>query len=640
MIEDRYIRFSALRRAACSAALISLGLVFAAAPAAASTPDDVVVSPVPAKKTPNVLDGQVNAIVQIGNRIVVGGSFSEVKQPGGATFARSNIFAFNATTFSIDRSFAPALDREVDALAAGPHGTVYVGGRFNTVNGRALKGLVKLDLSNGQRISKFKAKPKGAVFGLVRRGPRLFVAGNFSKISGTALAALAAVDRNTGALDPDLHLVYTDPRSTAKTNGALSVHDLAITPDGTRLVTTGNFQHVDGLDRNQIAVLDLTTSPVTVANWQTDRFKTQCPSQKKPAWLTDVAMSPNGKWFSAVSTGAYLKGQLCDTTTRWELTRNGSGLEPTWVDYTGGDSLFSVAVTGAAVYVGGHQRWMNNPFASDAAGPGAVARSGIAALDPENGLPLSWNPGRQPRGVGVLALVPTATGLWVGSDTDYIDGQYRAKLAFMPAAGGKAIPTALPGTLPGQIYGLGFDGALQKRGFDGTAGPPSTVNPDGENWSHARGAFMLTGSLYTGWDDGSLSVRSFNGSAMGSVSALDLHGLGSSQFPLSSVTGMFFVPARHRLYYSVAGDARLFYRYFTPESNVVGAETFVASGAGDGLDWSVQGLTVASGRIYYSRSDGNLRSMKFAGGVPVPGTDIPVSSTGDWASRGLFLLAP
>jgi hypothetical protein len=338
------------------------------------------------------------------------------------------------------------------------------------------------------------------------------------------------------------------------------------------------------------------------------------------------------------------KGSLCDTTARWELGEVGAGLEPTWVDYTGGDTQFSVAITRVAVYTGGHQRWENNPYGSNAPGPGAVPRSGIAALDTVNGLPLSWNPGRKPRGLGALALFPTPAGLWVGSDTDYIAGEYHARLAFMPAAGGKALPTTRAGTLPGDLYSLGFDDFLRKRSFDGTtAGSPSIVDgpPGGTSWSHARGAYMLSGRVYTGWEDGNLYVRSFDGTGMGAPTALNLYGLTSADFPLADVTGMFFDTARNRLYYTAGSDPRMFFRYFTPESGVVGAVTFVASGAGDGLDWrSISGMTLASGRIFFAQTDGKLWSVQFADGSPVPGTETVVSSTGDWRSRGLFLFAP
>jgi hypothetical protein len=97
---------------------------------------------------------------------------------------------------------------------------------------------------------------------------------------------------------------------------------------------------------------------------------------------------------------------------------------------------------------------MNNSFAADRAGPGVVAREGIAALEPVNGLPLSWNPGRD-RGVGAFALVATAQGLWIGSDTDRVGRyEYHGRIAFMPLAGGTPVPESRVGTLPGDLFRL------------------------------------------------------------------------------------------------------------------------------------------------------------------------------------------
>ena len=94
---------------------------------------------------------------------------------------------------------------------------------------------------------------------------------------------------------------------------------------------------------------------------------------------------------------------------------------------------------------------MNNPFAGDAAGAGAVSRMGIAALDPVNGMPLLVEPRRHPRGTGVWALLGTADGLWVGSDTAYIDGLVRDRIALLPVTGGETVPAPMPGSLPGSL---------------------------------------------------------------------------------------------------------------------------------------------------------------------------------------------
>jgi hypothetical protein len=90
-------------------------------------------------------------------------------------------------------------------------------------------------------------------------------------------------------------------------------------------------------------------------------------------------------------------------------------------------------VTGSAVYVGGHQRYLDNPYGSDAKGPGpgAVSRVGIGALNPSNGRALAWNPTRD-RGVGVRAFQAVPEGLIVGSDTAKLGREYHGRIGMFP----------------------------------------------------------------------------------------------------------------------------------------------------------------------------------------------------------------
>ena len=146
-----------------------------------------------------------------------------------------------------------------------------------------------------------------------------------------------------------------------------------------------------------------------------------------------VKVSPDGSYFGGAATGrASAPAKLCDSAARFE-TDGGGRHNPVWVQRTGGDSLYAVAVTGVAVYLGGHERYFDNPNGTDdkGPGPGAVSRPGIGAVSPATGRALSWNPTRT-RGVGVRAFLVTRGGLLVGSDTDQLGHEYHGRVGMFP----------------------------------------------------------------------------------------------------------------------------------------------------------------------------------------------------------------
>jgi len=644
-----------------------LSLLVTQAPADAQlTPHSVVVSDNPADWTPHVLDGRVNAVLEVGDQIVVGGTFTQQREWDAADpESQPYLFAFDATTGALSAGFKPELDGAVEALAASPDGrTIYVGGSFTTVNNTPHSRLAEVDLSNGNVSHQFTADANDVVQELRIRGTDLFVSGKFTEIGGEARSGLALLDAGSGEVDAGFDIAFTDPPQST-----MAVPEFDITADGTRLVAVGNFSRVDGEDREQIAMLDLTTDPASVAPWQTDEFPVFYPGTSLtwcasifPSYMRDVDFAPDGSYFVVVTTGANRPKRLCDTATRWETSATGTGLKPSWVTWTGGDSIISVAATEAAVYIGGHNQWVNDPYVDQDCGvcanpyPGAVAREGLAALDPINGLPYTWDPGRS-RGLGVMQFLSTDEGLWLGSDTDRLGGETHPKLGFFPVEGGIDVEPNVPYELPGTLYNMDLEtGSLLRRTYDSvTPGLPEEV-PLGINWRRARGAFALNGRLYTGWANGKLYVRDFDGSAAGAAQVIDLNGLETAPEPhtffipgtttpipsltehLQSMTGMFFDYGR--IYYTVKGEKRLYYRHFTPESLTVGASLFVAS-TGDGVPWpKVRGMTLASGKLIYAIGNGNLYQVDFddkpiggkelVGGLAVDGID--------WASRGFFAL--
>jgi hypothetical protein len=166
---------------------------------------------------------------------------------------------------------------------------------------------------------------------------------------------------------------------------------------------------------------------------------------------------------------------------------------------------------------------------------------------------------------------------------------------------------------------------------------------------------VLNGSLYYALSDGRLYSRTFDGTNVGPQVAIDLHGLEvqppamflipgtTTRVPafttqLTNATGMF--TDQGRLYYTVRNDPRLYYRYFSLESRVVGANLFVAS-TSPAVNWAqVSGMTLAGGQLYLGSTTGDLSRIAFANGMVSGAASVVGGPTVDgytWNTRGMFL---
>ncbi|GAA1736059.1 delta-60 repeat domain-containing protein [Luedemannella helvata] len=385
-----------------------------------------VVSEDPVDWTPNVLDGQVNAIAVVGSTVVVGGNFARIAEAGSRqSYYQPYIFAFDSSTGRLV-DFRPNLDGPVNSLVAGPDNTVYAGGGFRVVNDERRRGVVRLNLSNGEITDGFEGTVgNGEVKSMELHRNALYVAGTFTYVGGRRQNVLARLDSRTGWPDPSF-----DVEVAAPNHPRVKIEDTALSPDGQRLVIIGEITQVNGQPRSQLALLNVGGGRPTVDPWYTLAYDAWC-HRSFDTYVRAVDFSPTGSYFVVVTTGAVSGPQrMCDTAARFDPRGSGAH-DPTWVNHTGGDTLTAVSVTGTAVYVGGHQRWMSNPYGRNFAGRGAIPRIGIAALDPRDGSVLAWNPTRL-RGKGVGVMVATDYGLYVGSDTNVLGREYHGKLGMFP----------------------------------------------------------------------------------------------------------------------------------------------------------------------------------------------------------------
>jgi PKD repeat protein len=608
-----------------------------------------IVSEDPASFTPHVMDGAVISMTRVANMIIVGGTFTRVRNNGSSTdILRRNVFAFDATTGIVSTTFAPNPNDTVYKVQAAADGTsVYVGGNFTSITSGgvavSVSRLFRARVSDGSRITTFQS---GTINGQVRdisvTGNRLWISGKFTHVAGVAQRALATLNATTGVRDPYFNGVIAGVHNGGTTN----VLQIATDPSNSRLVAIGNFDTVNGVKRHQFAVIDIGGPTYQLANFYTTLFESSC-SGNFETYLTDVEYSPDGSFFAVSTTGAYGGGTEsnagtsgCDVVARFETGSSGTSVQPTWTAYTGGDTTWSVEITDNVVYVGGHQRWQNNPSAGDRIGGGAVSREGIAALNPVNGMPYSWNPTRT-RGVGVKDMIATESGLFVGSDTEVFGGETHRRVAYVPLSSGEVLPTATPYSLPGQVFRVATSSSqLLRRDFDGTQATGGG-NAPGSGWGSAVGAFMVNGWLYTGFSDGSFTKRTFDGQTYGPTIAVDAADQLALQetwhnIDVPSITSLFYVNGY--IYFTRSGQNSLYRRGFEVESDIVGQQRF-ATVAPNGINYStMRGAFAVGNKLYFATTGGSLYAANWNGSGPVANSaQVLTGAGGGWSSRAMFL---
>ncbi|MBS43843.1 MAG: hypothetical protein CMH83_11920 [Nocardioides sp.] len=644
--------------AVAAMAPILLGAVLVPASA-----QDVLVSPQPVDDQPRVMNGRVLDLDTHGSTVAVGGSFTRIRPAGGyPETTRQWLFVYDSTTGEVDQDFLPELrgpdpvttglvDEQpgVEAVAFSADGeSLYAAGWFTSVNGTTANRVVKLDVADGSIDPTFTASVDYIVKDMKLVGDRLVLAGKFNRVNGQPVSKLVSLDPDTGATQTDFNLPVTESRDEY----APYVAELAASPDGRWLALSGSFEKVGTLTRNQLAVIDLEdpSGRPRVANWATDAFAGDCFDVYDDTYIHGLAIDPTSSFLVVSGTGGHTGAEtMCDSVSRWELppTVTGEHVQYTWKDITGGDTLWASYITDAAVYVGGHQRWMNNSYPTpggDNDGPGSVVRMGMAALDPASGVPLSWNPGRD-RGRGAEAITGNDQYVFYGHDTDLVAGEPHERLAAFPVAGGTAVPEPADVELPVQFRYVTGSSTYQRTFTGSSFGSRTTVN-GGSSWSDFRGGFVQNGVLtYFGGND-NYYRRTVSGSSYGTAENLsesvgyvdtnDNYTADDQPWGVSETTAAAYQDGF--VYYTKSNDDRLFRRGYSQESGILGSYEEVVNDR----NWSgTKGLTFVGDWLYLAWSNGYLYRMYAPDGELHydTATVVDTGSVTNWATvRGIYTM--
>lgn len=398
-------------------ALVATLLALVAVPPAEAVPlHDALVEDTPIWGPPNVQDGEVRSIVQVGSIVVLAGSFEQVEDKG-TVVDQPYLLAYDRRTNRLVEGFRPQLDAPARTVADAGSGRVLVGGEFTFVDGVPRRRTVMLDLADGSVVEEWAAQTDVFVNAIAVAGGNVWLGGNFTEVNGEERSRAAVVSLADGSVLPQ-RIDVTGARGFDTEDP--SVRSFDVSPDGSRVLLTHTGNQVAGEYRPTVA--QLSSADGSLLDWGTLHYDAPCQQDIFPV-PRDASYDTTGEWFVVV-TGLGNFGPTCDVAVRFPSAATGDlDVEPDWVSRVF-DQPESVDVSGAAVYVGGHFKcamapgtdWTDYPdrnlnFCPE---PGDE-HTHLLALNPEDGTAFPWDADvRSLRGVLAIEIVDDA--LLAGSD--------------------------------------------------------------------------------------------------------------------------------------------------------------------------------------------------------------------------------
>ncbi len=352
-------------------------------------------------------DISVAAIAEVGDRIYVGGKFTQVEIAAtGQRIDQRFLAAFDRSTGAWIDSFRPTIDGNVWDLKATGDGRLVVAGQFASVNGQPnTTGVAMLDATTGALDPTWRVSlglPGTPRWPLARaldiENGNVYIGGNFTRITGSNGRSIQVIQ----AARVSLATGFVDPSFVPNFGGIVFDIDAA----AGRIYVAGNFLFVNGAESIGIGVLNPDGSSV---------------AGLRPRVRTSDVVNQNYQQAVLVLDGQVW--QAGAEHSRQVYRPSDHSLIRSWVSDPFGDGQALATVNGV-VYSGSHANGATRLYQDATRFPGldgatsskpAVWMEAFSTLAPEQ---LAWSPqiGTQ-NGEGSWALFADSTGcLWTGGD--------------------------------------------------------------------------------------------------------------------------------------------------------------------------------------------------------------------------------